>query len=161
MRRTLSLVLFAVAMLAVGSAAFTAPDTAIPFPDDYRHWTHVKSILVGPQSAGFATQGGYHHFYANQKAMEGYRTGTFPDGAILIDDGVEAVEKDGVTTAGPRRRVAVMVKDSRRFPNSRNWGFELFPGDGRDGSLDEAGRAACLACHQRAERDLVYSQFRR
>jgi hypothetical protein len=143
------------------ASALTRPDAAIPFPEDYRQWTHVKSTLVGPQAPGFQNNGGYHHFYANEKAMEGYRTGTFPDGSILIDDGLEATEKGGVTTEGPRRRVAVMVKDSRRFGDSQGWGFESFPGDGRDGALSAAQKGACLACHQRAGRELVYSQFRK
>jgi cytochrome P460 len=121
----------------------------------------VKTSLVGPSAPGFVRNGGYHHFYANDKAIEGYRTGTFPDGSVLVDDGLEAVEKEGVSAEGARRRVAVMLKDSRRFGQSRNWAFEVFPRDSRTGTLDDAGKAACLACHQRADRDLVYSQLRR
>jgi hypothetical protein len=136
-------------------------DGPIPFPDGYRHWTHVKSSLVGPDAPGFAQNGGYHHFYANEKAMEGYRTGTFPDGSILIDDGLEAVQKNGVSAEGRRRRVAMMVKDSGRFGGSQGWGFETFPGDSRDGALSAAQKGACLACHERAGRSLVYSQFRK
>ena len=151
----------AAVVAALGAAAFTPPERAIPFPEDYRHWTHVKSTLVGPEAPGFKSNGGYHHFYANEKAMEGYRSGAFPDGSILIDDGLEATENAGVTAEGPRRRVAVMVKDRRRFGDSQGWGFESFPGDGRDGVLSEPQKGACLTCHQRAARDLVYSQFRK
>lgn len=150
-------IFFVVAMAALAGSR----GSSIPFPGDYRQWTHVKSTLVGPQAPGFQNNGGYHHFYANDKAMEGYKTGTFPDGSILIDDGLEAKEQGGVTTEGPRRRVAVMVKDSRRFGDSQSWGFETFPGDSRDGALSVAQKSACLACHQRASRDLVYSQFRK
>ena len=135
--------------------------SAIPFPENYRQWTHVKSTLVGPQAPGFQNNGGYHHFYANEQAMEGYRTGTFPDGSILIDDGLESIEKDGVTSEGARRRVAVMVRDSRRFPESGGWGFEWYPGDTHAGSLDTSQKAACLICHQKAAPDLVFSQFRK
>ena len=149
------------ALVGVNAPVFISPDGVIPFPDDYRHWTHVKSTLVGPHSPSFATNGGYHHFYANEKGMEGYHTGTFPDGAILIDDGLEAVEKNGVMTEGARRRVALMVKDSRAFAGSAGWGFEQFPGDTRAGALSADAKSACLACHQKAKRDLVYSQFRK
>lgn len=148
------------AALAGVNTVVISPDGVIPFPD-YRQWTHVKSTLVGPHSPGFATNGGYHHFYANEKGMEGYRTGTFPDGAILIDDGLEAVETNGVMTEGARRRVAVMVKDRRVFAAGAGWGFETFPGDTRTGALSPDQKAACLACHQKAKRDLVYSQFRK
>lgn len=151
----------AAVVATLSAAAFTPPDNSIPFPEGYRQWTHVKSTLVGPQAPGFQSNGGYHHFYANEKAIEGYKTGNFPDGSILIDDGLEANESGGVTKEGPRRRVAVMVKDSRRFGDSQNWGFETFPGDGRDGVLSAAQKGACLACHQRAGQDLVYSRFRK
>jgi hypothetical protein len=153
-------VLIAAGLAAVTSAVLTSSHT-IPFPDDYREWTHVKTTLVGPESPSFDSNGGYHHFYANAKAMEGYRTGTFPDGSILVDDGLKAVEKAGVMTEGGRRRLAVMVKDSRAFATSGGWGFELFPGDSRRGALSISDKAACLACHQRARTDLVYSRFRK
>jgi len=151
----------AAVVATVAAASLARPDRAIPFPENYRQWTHVKSTVVGPQAPAFQSNGGYHHFYANDKAMEGYRSGTFPDGSILIDDGLEAKESGGVTTEGPRRRVAVMVKDSRRFADSQSWGFETFPGDGRDGVLSEAQKSTCLACHERAGRELVFSQYRK
>jgi hypothetical protein len=147
---------FVILLAALGSAAFTTASTTIEFPEDYQRWTRVKTTLVGPASPQFSTNGGYHHFYANAKAIEGYRTGTFPDGSILVDDGLAAVDVAGVSSEGARVRVAVMEKDSRRFAASSNWGFEVFPRDSRSGSLDEAGKAACLACHVRAKRDLVF-----
>lgn len=156
------MLVLSLAMASTFAAAATAVivEPSIAFPDGYQRWTRVKTTLVGPQSPSFATNGGYHHFYANDKAVEGYRTGTFPDGTILVDDGVMAIERDGVSREGARSRVAVMVKDSRRFGVSNSWGFEVFPGDSRSGSLDGAGKAACLACHQRATRDLVFSELK-
>lgn len=159
--KRISLIAFATLVASVSAAAVASPARAIPFPADYRSWTHVKSTLVGPQAQSAEANRGYHHFYANTKAVEGYRTGTFPDGSVLVDDGIEAVEKDGVTSEGSRRRLAVMMKDSRLFPNAEHWGFEMFPGDAREGTLPEAGQAACLSCHQKAPRDLVYSQMRK
>jgi hypothetical protein len=155
------LVLLPLVLAALAAPVFTSPGHVIPFPDDYRQWTHVKSTLVGPHSANFDRNGGYHHFYANAKAMEGYRTGTFPDGSVLVDDGLEALERSGVTVEGTRRRLAVMVKDTRAFGASAGWGFEWFAGDSRVGTLSADGKAACLACHKRATPDLVFSQFRK
>jgi hypothetical protein len=119
---------------------------------------HVKSTLVGPASPAFASNGGIHHFYANEKALEGYRTGTFPDGSVLVDDGVEAKESAGVTSDGTRRRVAVMVKEAQRYAETGGWGFDIFKGDGRDASLDSTARAACFACHKKA-RDSVFTEL--
>jgi Cytochrome P460 len=157
--------------MAVGVVAATAglagslhpgaqpPEPVIPFPEGYRQWVHVKTTLVGPQSPAYERNGGFHHFYGNEKAMEGYRTGTWPEGAVLVDDGLEAKEAAGVTSDGVRRRVAIMLRDSRRFAGTGGWGFEVFKGDGTEGSLGAEGRAACFACHTKG-RDCVFSEFR-
>ena len=133
-------------------------DLAVPFPEGYRNWVHVKTTLVGPQSPAFAVNGGIHHFYANEKALEGYRTGTFPDGAVLIDDLLETRENAGITSAGPRRRVAVMLKGAERYRETGGWGFEVFKSDGHDGSLTPEAAAGCFACHEKA-RASVFSEF--
>ena len=48
-----------------------ASDNTVPYPEGYRKWVHVGTALVGPQSPFFATGGGIHHIYANDKAMKG------------------------------------------------------------------------------------------
>lgn len=142
---------------ALASALRAAPQGeraggTIAFPEGYRSWTHVKSTIVGPEAQSFATNGGLHHFYANGRAVEGYRSGVFPDGAILIDDLLEVKSTaPGTSGEGARRRVAVMVKDGRRFADTGGWGFEVFRGDARDGSLSPDGRAACHGCHKKAD----------
>jgi hypothetical protein len=149
-------------LLMIGAALATAgPGDTIPYPSDYRKWTHVKSTVIGPEYPRFATNGGIHHFYANEKAMEGYRTGKFPEGAILIDDGLNITEKAGVTSEASRRRVAVMLRDSGRFAETGGWGFEMFPGDTQTGSLNVEARQACYECHKNAPRESVYSQYRK
>jgi hypothetical protein len=155
------LLLALAAVAAVGSPRPIPPVTAIAFPDGYRHWTHVKSTLVTREHPSFPRNGGYHHFYANDKAVEGYETGTFPDGSVLVDDGLDAIDKNGLMVEGARQRVAVMVKDSARFRDSDGWGFETFPRDSREASLAAADKAACLTCHQKAGPGLVYSKFRK
>src|SRR5438034_11321472 len=87
-------------------------DDAAPFPTEFRKWAHVKTVLVGPQSAAFATEGGIHHIYANDKALEGYETGKFPDGSVIVYDLLEIREIAGNTIEGPTRRIDVMVKQS-------------------------------------------------
>ncbi len=141
----------------------TAADaTIVPYPSEYRKWVHVKSTLVGPQNARFAVNGGLHHFYANAKALEGYKTGKFPDGSVLIDDLLETKETDGISSEGARRRVAVMVKDSARFPESSGWGFEVFKGNESTPSLNAEQKAACFACHgKQTSSDSVFSQYRK
>ena len=134
----------------------------VPYPAEYRQWVHVKTTIVGPAHARFASNGGMHHFYANEKALAGYRSGKFPDGAVLVDDLLEIKESGGVTSEGARRRVAVMVKDGGRYSGTGGWGFEVFKGDESLPSLNAEGKAACFACHgKQKDNDFVYSQFRK
>ena len=137
------------------------PDDTPPLPD-YRGWTHVKSVVVGPKSAAFQTEGGIHHIYANKAAMEGFRTGRFPNGSVLVYDLLEVKEADGVAAEGPRRRIDLMTKDSERNRDTGGWGFRRFLGaDRRDAELTPEARASCFKCHEsRNDRDFVFSSFR-
>jgi cytochrome P460 len=148
----------AVLTAALGSRAAT--EDAVPYPEGYRQWTHVSSTYVGPQSAGFGQNGGLHHIYANQQAAEGYRTGRFPEGSVIVADFLEPREKDGVVTDGPRRRLDVMLKNGTGAAGG--WHFEQFKGDSRTERLVTPDIAArCVACHtQRKEKDFVFSSVR-
>lgn len=101
--------------------------------------------------------------YANEKAMEGYRTGRFPDGSVLVFELLETRESGGVTTEGARRRVGVMVKESKRYSETGGWGFESFQGDSQtERRLTAETRIACFTCHaQQKDRDFVFSEFRK
>ncbi len=55
---------------------------------------------MGPENKNFATNGGFHHYYANEKAMEGFRTGHFPDGSVVVDERLEARQEAGATLKG-------------------------------------------------------------
>jgi hypothetical protein len=134
----------------------------VPYPTEYRSWAVVKTSLVGPQARNFATRGGFHHFYANDKAMEGYRTGRFPDGSIIVDEGVAAEEAQGVTVEKGRRSLDVMHKDGSRFQATGGWGYDHFDGDSQTSVAPAEARTACFTCHsQRKDHDFVYSTFRR
>ncbi len=158
----------AVFVVAVGLFAFyrvppASPPDPIPYPQGYRRWNHVKTQLVGPQSVFFAAGGGIHHIYANDKAMEGYRTGKFGDGSILVFDLLETQESGGVTVEGARKRIDVMLRDARRFTTSGGWGFERFAGDSETGRpLTEEHRKLCFDCHEKRQaHDFVFSEYRK
>src|SRR5688572_2776531 len=129
MRRIIFLALIAMSVMALSILLRAGPADEVPYPVGYRQWPHVKTALIGPQSPAFESFGGLHHIYANEKAMEGYRSGRFPDGSVLVFELLETRENAGVTTEGPRRRVGVMVKDVNRYAKTGGWGFESFQGD--------------------------------
>lgn len=151
-----------IALLALGSLSLLGPrersEDAIPFPREYRRWAHVKSAIVGPQSDAFATEAGIHHIYANDEAVEGYLSGKFPEGSILVYDLLETSEVRGNTVEGRERRVDVMVKRSALYPDTGGWGFADFAGGDRK---PQAPQADCFNCHKsRESRDFVFSEFR-
>jgi hypothetical protein len=162
-RRAVFLALTATCVVTFCISLRAKPDDEVPYPVGYRLWKHVKTALIGPQSPAFESFGGLHHIYANEKAMEGYRTGRFPDGSVLVFELLETQESAGVTTEGARKRVGVMVKDSKRYAGTGGWGFESFKGDSQtERRLNAESRMACFKCHEpQKDRDFVFSEFRK
>lgn len=153
-------------VLAAAIAMQAEDKPEVPYPAGFRGWQHVKSIVVGAEHPTFAKRGGIHHYYANEKAMEGYRTGKFPDGSVIVDEGIFTKDGEGlakgITLEGDRRRVEVMVKNSALYKDTGGWGFEAFERDERSGRLQASGRAECHTCHLQAkERDYVFSSVRK
>lgn len=150
------------ALLATGIALAAGGSAQVPYPEGYRHWTHVKSMLIEPGHPLHKDFGGLHHLYANDKALAGYRSGRFPDGAVIVFDLYAADEKDKTVTAGAHKIVGVMHKDSKRWPETGGWGFEGFPGGDRSKrAVGDKAATACFACHmQQQKQDYVFSDWR-
>jgi hypothetical protein len=157
------LILLTTAVSACGVSLRAQLDDTAVFPKEFRKWAHVKSVLVGSQSAAFATEGGIHHIYANEKALEGYDTGKFPEGSVIVYDLLETKEIAGNTIEGPTRRVDVMVKQSELYRTTGGWKFMSFPGGNpAEGKLTAERQATCSACHSnRKDHDFVFSEFRK
>ena len=134
--------------------------TAVPYPSEYRKWVMVKSYVITSGSKLFQDRGGFHHYYANDKALEGYRTGKFPQGSVIVDEGVTAGNADGVTIETKLRSVEVMHKDPA-YQATGGWGYERFEGDSMTATLATKAQAACFACHAGAKQgDHVFSTSR-
>jgi hypothetical protein len=159
-----TIILLIATAVSVGGFSLWAQlvDTA-PFPKEFRKWAHVKSVLVGPQSAAFATEGGIHHIYANEVALEGYQSAKFPDGSVIVYDLLETKEIAGNTIEGPTRRVDVMMKQSELYRTTGGWEFMSFPGGNpAEGKLTAERQASCAACHaNRKDHDFIFSEFRK
>lgn len=148
----------------LGSSFFQGkiPGEEIPYPTGYRTWAHVKSTIVTAESPLFKQVGGYNHIYANDKAMTGYKSGNFPDGSILVFDVLGTVEIKGIISEGKRSKINVMVKDSKKYSSTGNWGFEEFTGDSKtERIVQETIKTRCFSCHDaRKKNDLVLSEYR-
>lgn len=149
-------------LAAVGLMA--AGDAPIAYPEDFRAWTHVSSGVVGPKSPAAPKYEGVHHIYANATALEGYRTGRWADGAVIVYDQWTAVAAPAdATVAGERKFIDVMVRDSRRFAATGGWGYTEFMGAERRRMTEiEANPKGCDACHEKAAPggDRVFTTWR-
>ncbi|MFN2335067.1 MAG: cytochrome P460 family protein [Wenzhouxiangellaceae bacterium] len=152
-------------LLAAASLTFLSPLPAsaeVPWPEGWRDWHHVKSMVIEEGHPLFEAFGGIHHLYANDKALEGYRAGKFPDGAVIAFD-LLAVEDAGSALVEAERKVlGVMHKNAERWPETNGWGYEGFGGGNLNNRVvgDDAFDA-CHACHtSQADHDFVFSRLR-
>jgi hypothetical protein len=154
--------LAAVLCSAAATAALTASDVpGVPYPDGYRTWRHVKSMVIEPGSPLYGAFGGIHYLYANDVAVRGYATGSFGDGAVIVFNLYEAVGADHTISAGAQKVVGVMHKDAKKFAATGGWGFEAFAGNSRTERVVGGNAAsACFACHQsQKSSDYVFSRY--
>jgi hypothetical protein len=163
MKNTIAITASITAMIILCSFTFNrvSKERSVPYPEGYRMWAHVKTGLVGPTNPGFRFAGGFHHIYANAKAMEGYTTGYFPEGSVLVFDVLDAKEENGNTAESKRNHVDVMIKDSLQYASTSGWGYEEFKGDSHtERLLTPVAKTQCFTCHAK-QTDYVFSEFRK
>jgi len=134
----------------------------VDYPDGWRLWTHVKSMIVQEGNEAYRFAGGMHHIYANKQALAGLqKEASYADGAVLVFDLLIAEKnKDQTITEGPRKLVGVMQKDSKKFADTGGWGFAVFQDDTKDQVPVDA--KICFKCHEpHKETGYVISKFRK
>lgn len=144
--------LFGLALLMVMTSA--AADE-IAFPEGFRNWTHIRSAVIGPMSPASPRFAGMHSIYANPAAMEGYKSGTFPDGSVIVFDNHEVMVFQGTELPAKRRFIDVMHKAGG------SWRFSEFNEDSKSqrNVTVAQGEQQYAACHTQSQTDHVYSQF--
>ncbi|MCC7097798.1 MAG: cytochrome P460 family protein [Thermomonas sp.] len=149
------------ALLSLAAPAH-AGGNEVPYPEGYRNWHHVKSMVIQDGHPLYASFGGVHHLYANKEAMAGYATGKFPDGSVIVFDLLEAPAADHAITEGARKVAGVMHKDAEKYAATGGWGFEGFAGGDRSQRVvGDHAASACYACHTaQKDHDFVFSSTR-
>lgn len=149
--------------LALAAATATASAVAgdVPYPNGFRQWDHVKSMVLKPGHPLYEAVGGMHHIYANPKAMQGFKSGKFGDGSVIVFDLFEAVDKDNAVSEGKRKAVVVMARNAKTYKANDGWGYEVFDPQSKKGTLDAKGQTDCHACHRsQKDKDFVFSTLR-
>ena len=145
-----------IAIAAGVTAAAAAPLAEVPWPQGYRTWAHVKSAYVGPGHPAAPKYEGLHNIYANDLAMQGYRSGRFPVGAVIAYDQLAATVAPAAIEPARRKFVDVM----RKGPDG--WVFGEYSADGKTRLVTAAqGVKQCAECHARpGTQDGVFSRYK-
>lgn len=159
-------------LLFAQTAAPTSPAPEVSYPDGYRRWMHITSVVSPPKkeeatahsdgAKASAPHGLVHHLYANELALEGYRTGHFPEGAMLTADWFVLEESRSGLVQGPRQSLDVMVRDVR-YAETGGWGFEKFDQDSHTvRKVSTNAVKSCFECHKFAgpEHEFVFSKLK-
>jgi Cytochrome P460 len=120
-------------------------------------------MTINPGHALYDAFGGMHHLYANSRAEQGYKSGRFADGSVIVFDLLEANAADNVVQEGPRKVLGVMHKDARKYRDTGGWGFEGFKGDSKtDRAVGKNAASACFQCHTaKKDNGFVFSSLRK
>jgi len=154
------LMAFAIVFISFNEESKHETEESVPYPEGYRHWTHVKTYIVGPKSLAFKFIGGFNHVYANDAAMVGYKTGHFPNGSVIVSDVIAAMEDSVDIREGARHHLDVMVRDSIKYADVGGWRFEEFQGDSQTRLLSPQTRVICSNCHTK-QKEMVFSVYRK
>jgi len=160
--KALLTVVVIVSFILSGVWLYASGNGKVDYPEGYRQWVHVKSMILQEGHPLYKSFGGIHHVYANAKALEAMKAGKpYPDGSVLVFDLLEAKTENHAIVEGARKVVGVMQKDSRKFAKTAGWGFEGFKGDTRERVVKDA-QTACYSCHtSQKESDYVFSTYRK
>ena len=123
---------------------------SVQYPDDFRRWVHVGTGVILPGSTLPESEQGMHHIFANQKAIDGYASGDFADGSIIVYELRESQQKNGIIFEGERRRVDVMIKNSSLYKSTGGWRFERFWGNDQTQNAIRVAGTSCFQCHSKA-----------
>lgn len=151
------------ATVALAPALWAADAPPVSYPHGYRQWTHVKTMTINEGHALFDTFGGIHHIYANRLAEQGYRSGKFADGAVIVFDLLQARAADNTVQEGERKVLGVMHRDARKYKATGGWGYEGFKGDSKtERAVGNNAATACFQCHTaQQDKGFVFSSFRK
>lgn len=155
------IILIIVLVAATVITLSVAGENKVPYPENYRQWQHVKSMLIQPGHPLENPFQGIHHIYANDKAMNGMKAGKYIDGSVLAFDLLEYVEQDNAIQEGKRKLLGVMHKDAAKYSKTGGWGFEGFAGNSKTERLTDDGGQSCFGCHlPQKDSGYVFSKFR-
>jgi hypothetical protein len=166
LRNFLGILGVATALMTTNAVSTVSAVDDVPFPNGFRDWFVVNSMIVTKDSPMSAQIGGMHIIYVNAKGLTTLKAGgpfPYPDGSVFADDVHEFSVKDGSYVEGNKKAVTVMIKDAQKYSTNGGWGFQVWAGgDPSKPLVPDAAHAtqACFVCHtpQKAQ-DFTFSTY--
>ncbi|MGA2475379.1 MAG: cytochrome P460 family protein [Terriglobia bacterium] len=161
--RILSLVFVAVvaSLGALIAQAQKKPAIAYPaFPNDPRHWRHVKTMVIfSSENKLFERFGGLHNVYVNDIGWPAFKNGKlYPDGSMLALELYDISSHGGAIEPRGLKALYVMKKNGKLYPDTGGWGFEVFQGNTETPTLKDM--KPCFDCHKPwKDKDYVKSEY--
>jgi hypothetical protein len=161
--RILSLVFVAVvaSLGALIAQAQKKPAIAYPaYPNDPRHWRHVKTMVIfSKENKLFDRFGGLHNIYVNDIGWPAFRNGKlYPDGSMLALELYDTSTFGGAIEGRGLKATYVMKKNAKLYADTGGWGFEVFQGNDQTPTLKDMKE--CFDCHKIGKsRDYVKSEY--
>jgi hypothetical protein len=158
--RILSLVFVAVVASLGALIAQAQKKPAIAYPNDFRKWRHVKTMVIfSNENKLFDRFGGLHNIYVNDIGWPAYSRGKlFPDGSMLALELFDVRTYQGAIEPRGRKAVFLMKKNAKLYADTGGWGFEVFQGADNTPTLKDMKE--CWDCHKVGKsRDYVKSEY--
>jgi hypothetical protein len=144
------------------AAAYTA-DGRLKFPERYREWIYLSSGLDMSYRDRGMDQSMFDNVFADPAAYRAFvKTGTWPDGTLLVMEVRGATEKGSINQSGKFQNgemmgVEVHAKDTKRFAGG--WAFFAY-GANQQPATQIPTAADCYSCHRdHGAVDTTFVQF--
>jgi hypothetical protein len=144
-----------ITLFAVGSADQLKP------PTSFRHWYHVNTMVIDKDSPLFEAMGGMHNVYINSTGEPALKKGgPYPDKTVFLVDLHQFTITDGAYVEGPRKAIAMMLKDGKKYASTGGWGFQAWAGGDPTKPVVTNAVTQCFGCHQpKKDQGYVFSTY--
>ena len=166
LRKLVSIIGLTGVLISLGAVSAKSVGDDVRFPNGFRDWFVVNSMIVTKDSPISGQIGGMHIIYVNAKGLPTLKKGgplPYPDGTVFADDVHEFSVKDGSYVEGTKKAVTVMVKDAKKYPSTGGWGFQVWAGGDPSKPLlpdDAHSIPACFTCHTpQKSQDYTFSTY--
>ncbi len=163
-RTKILLMVFVAAAAGLGTLIAQAqkkPAIVYPaYPNDVRKWRHVKTMAIfGKENKLYDRFAGLQNVYVNDIGWPSLQKGKpYPDGSMFALELYDISTPQGAIVARGRKALYMMKKNTKAYPGTGGWAFEVFQGYQTTGSLDDMKQ--CFSCHEKQkDRDYVISQY--